>query len=90
MTTQRNSRSNRPKPGEQLKAFFAVGGIATTLLGANFLANRDQVAPPAASQSFVLVDTAGTGVPTTNNPYLENAPIQQLIIPQPITRSRSS
>lgn len=76
------SRNRRPKTGQQLKSFFAVGGIVTTLLGANFLANRDQ---PVAAAPQLTVSSA------TGNPYLDNStPIQQIVIPQPVARSRSS
>ncbi len=88
MTTGRN----RPKPGQQLKSFFAVGGIVTTLLGANFLANREQAVAATTAPQLVLLDTTQTdNMTSTGNPYLDNnTPIQQLVIPEPVARSRSS
>ena len=78
-------RSNRLQTGV-LKVVLIAGGFLSTLLGGELLARLDSPAvEPTPNQILVIPERRE---PLSLN--VSNAPIPQVQIPRPITRSRSS
>lgn len=81
--------AQRKKPHDSqlgLKAMIAVGSLAATLIGADLMARRDTIPAASAAPAAIVITDSQTGESFT----LDTQPIPQLVIPQPVARSRSS
>ena len=70
-----------------LKSIIVLGSLLATLIGGDLLANQ-----PTQTESNATKTNTITVQPTTMRTSidLDNAPMVQLIIPEPVTNSRSS
>ena len=92
MTTRTTEQSNnRRKPNRRktdtskLQVSLVAGSILATLVGGEMLANQDNIAQAEPMGSPVIAQQAdGT------NWTVNNDPIVELVIPEPVTKSRSS
>lgn len=92
MTTKKPEQSRKQrKPGRgktdtsKLKISLVVGSVLATLVGGEMLANQESVVQAEPVSAPVVIQQAdGTDW------VVSNGPIVELVIPDPVTRSRTS
>ena len=85
MTT---TKKPRPKPQNnmgKLKATLFVGSVFATLLGADLVATHDLTSNQPAPETIVIQSED-----PNRTIVIDNSPIPEIVVPDPIVRSRSS
>ena len=86
MTTRQNRTRRGRLQTNLLKVVLTGGAIVSTFLGGRLLSQADQVAiEPAAGQQLIIPEPRENRTITVND-----APIPEVVMPRPVTRSRSS
>lgn len=86
MTTQRRPQRGRLQTN-LLKVILCGGAIVSTLLGGRLLAQQDAapIINVAPGQQLIIPEQRNS--PAVN---ISDAPIPEVVMPRPVTRSRSS